>query len=124
SALTVLACFIVIGLLDTVHFRPLLPDSPHQGVQKIYSTEVLSLLDVWLKPLREQVEKTYSAPLSAHLYAKETIETADGGQVREFPRLIYGGAQLQDPESELLADVWSRALLGAGSGLILWIVAM
>lgn len=124
SALTVLACFIVIGLLDTVHFRPLLPDSPHQSVQKIYSTEVLSLLDVWLKPLREQVEKTYSAPLSAHLYAKETIETADGGQVREFPRLIYGGAQLQDPESELLADVWSRALLGAGSGLILWIVAM
>lgn len=124
SALTVLTCFIIIGLLDTIHFRPLLPDSPHQSDQKIYSTEVLSLLDVGLKSLREQVEKTYSAPLSAHLYAKETIETANGGQIREFPRLIYGGVHLQDPDSELFTDVWSRALLGAGSGLLLWIAVM
>ncbi|MCC7135106.1 MAG: ABC transporter permease [Nitrosomonas sp.] len=124
SALTVLTCFVIIGLLDTIHFRPLLPDSPYQGDQKIYSTEVLSLLDVGLKPLREQVEKTYSAPLSAHLYAKETIETDNGGQIREFPRLVYGGAQLQNPESELLADVWSRTLLGATGGLIVWTAVM
>lgn len=124
SALTVLVCFIMIGLLDTVHFRPQLPDSLHQSEQKIYSSEVLSLLDIGLKPIRERVEKTYSAPLSAYLYAKETIEAADGRQVREFPRLMHGGAHLRDPESELLKDVWSRALLGAGGGLILWAGAM
>ncbi len=124
SALTVLSCFIMIGLLDTVHFRPLLQDSSQQRDQKIYSTEVFSLLDVWLKPLREQVEKTYSAPLSAHLYAKETIEMADGSQVRDFLRLTYGGAHLQDPQSELVTDVWSRALMGGGGGLLLWAAVM
>ncbi|MDT8363807.1 MAG: ABC transporter permease [Nitrosomonas sp.] len=124
SALTVLLTLIMIGLLDTVHFRPLLPDSLRQGEEKIYSTEVFSLLDVWLKPLREQVEKTYSAPLSAYLYAKETIEITDGDQIREFPRLVYGGSHLQDPESERMADIRLRALLGVGGGLLLWAIVM
>ena len=41
-------------------------------------------------------EKTYSAPLATRLYAKEQIETPDGKQVRDYPRLRHGGAHLED----------------------------
>ena len=71
-------------------------------------------------PLRTRVEKTYSAPFAAYLYAKETVELPDGGQGREFPRLKFGGAHLQDPETQLVGDVVWRAALGGGLGLLLW----
>ena len=77
SAFTVLIFFLGIGFLDTIHFRPALENTTQQG-EKIYSVDVLSLLDLLVTPLRTQVEKTYSAPLAAHLYAKETVELADG----------------------------------------------
>lgn len=120
SALTVLLCFLFIGLLDTVHFRPALEQSLHGGEDRVYSAEVLSLLDVLLGPLRLHMEKTYSAPLSAHLYAKETIETSDGKQIRDFARLTYGGAHLSDPDTELAPDVFWRAMSGFGGGLLVW----
>jgi peptide/nickel transport system permease protein len=125
AALTVLVFFIVIGLLDTVHLRPATEsgNGNNGSVQKTaYSVEVLSLLDVIAAPLRTRVEKTYSAPFAAHLYARETVDLPDGGQTREFPRLRYGGAHLQDPEIELMQDILARAAAGAGGGLLLWYV--
>ncbi|CAD86391.1 appC; oligopeptide ABC transporter [Nitrosomonas europaea ATCC 19718] len=122
SALTILLCFILIGLLDTVHFRPVLEQSVRSSDGKqLYSAEVLSLLDLLAAPLRLQTEKTYSAPLSAHLYAKETITTPDGNQIRDFARLVHGGAHLQYPEMELVEDILWRSASGAGAGLLIWI---
>ncbi|HEX8874050.1 MAG TPA: ABC transporter permease, partial [Nitrosospira sp.] len=118
AALTILMFFIVIGLLDTVHMRPAVIDN--ETAQKTYSVEVLSLLDVIAAPLRTQVEKTYSSPFAAHLYAKETVDLPDGGQAREFPRLKFGAAHLQDPEVQLVEDVIWRAAGGGGLGLLLW----
>ncbi|MDE2365439.1 MAG: ABC transporter permease [Betaproteobacteria bacterium] len=118
AALTILMFFIVIGLLDTVHMRPAVIDN--ETAQKTYSVEVLSLLDVIAAPLRTQVEKTYSSPFAAHLYAKETVDLPDGGQAREFPRLKFGAAHLQDPEVQLVDDVIWRAARGGGLGLLLW----
>lgn len=124
AALTVLVFFIVIGLLDTVHFRPATGSgNGNSAVQETaYSVEVLSLLDIIAAPLRTRVEKTYSAPFAAHLYARETIDLPGGGQTREFPRLKYGGAHLQDPEIELMPDILAKAAAGAGGGLLLWCV--
>lgn len=120
AALTVLVFFIAIGLLDTVHIRPAVENSNSSNGEKAYSVEVLSLLDLVAAPLRTRVEKTYSAPFAAFLYARETTELPDGRQVREFPRLQFGGAHLQDPESELAADVAWKAGVGGGLGLLLW----
>lgn len=120
SALTILLCFILIGLLDTVHLRPLLEQSVHGGEKQLYSAEVLSLLDLLATPLRTQTEKTYSAPLSAYLYAKETITAPDGNQIRDFARLVYGGAHLHHPETELVSDVLWRAVSGICAGLLIW----
>ena len=83
AALTILIFFIVIGLLDTVHLRPAL--SNNGPSEKGYSVEVLSLLDVIAEPLRTRVEKTYSAPFAAYLYAKETVDLPDGGQDGNSP---------------------------------------
>ena len=118
AAATVLLFFVVIGLLDTIHMRPTVNNG---GVgEKARSVEVLSLLDIIARPLKTRVEKTYSAPFAAYLYAKETIELPDGSEAREFPRLGFGAAHLVDPKVELSGDVASRGLLGAGLGLLLW----
>ena len=50
----------------------------------------------------------------------ETIELADGAQVREFPRLQFGGAHLQDPATQLTNDVAERAATGLALGLLSW----
>lgn len=123
SALTVLVFFIAIGLLDSVHLRPAVENSNSNG-EKAYSVEVLSLLDVIATPLRTRVEKTYSAPFAAYLYARETVELPDGTQLREYPRLKFGGAHLQDPETQLAADVAWRAAAGASLGFLLWCVVV
>ncbi len=119
AAATVLALFVVIGLADSVHYRSAI--GAKDG-RTIYSVEVLSLFDAVAAPLRLRREKTYSAPLAAHLYAREAIELPDGRQVREFPRLKHGGAHLPDPEADRLPDIVRRALLGGAAGALLWIV--
>ena len=113
-----LACFLVIGLADSFHFRQRLEGA--SADQRAYSPEVLSVLDLSLRHLRERREKTYSAPLATRLYAKELIEV-DGRPLREFPRLQHGGAHLDD-EGEKLRDVFARigtGLLGASLAAIL-----
>lgn len=123
ASLTVLLLFLLIGLLDTIHFRPALEQTQHNG-EVNYSVEVLSVLDVIVAPLRLQVEKTYSAPLATHLYTKETVELPNGQQVRSFARLQYGGAHLRNPETEHTTDILIRAVRGAGYGLAFWCVLL
>ncbi len=119
--LTVLLVFVVAGLLDSVHFRPRLQSSD-ANAKVAYSIEVLSALDLALEPLRTRREKTYSAPLATHLYAKETIELPDGGQSRNHPRLKYGGAQLEDPERDRDGNIARAALGGIAGGAVTWLL--
>ncbi len=121
-ALTVLILFISIGLLDTVHFRSAVENSGNINIEKVYDVQVLSLFDVIATPLRTRVEKTYSAPFATHLYTRETIELSEGRQVREFPRLKFGGAHLHNPETQFTTDVTWRTVAGVGLGLFVWCV--
>ena len=117
AAAVVLAVFVVIGLLDSLHYRPALAMKAGQPVQ--YGVEVLSALDAMLPQLRTHKEKTYSAPLATHLYAKETIALANGSTVRDYPRLKYGGAQLADPHTQWMRDIVQRIAWGVIEGLAL-----
>lgn len=119
SAATLLAMFVLVGLLDSVHYRSTLP--PQDG-KVVYSTEVRSLLDRIAEPLRATRERTYSAPLATHLYAKETVQRPDGSEAREFPRLRHGGAHLADPAADWSRDIAVRALRGLALALLLWFV--
>jgi peptide/nickel transport system permease protein len=103
----ILACFVVIGFADSLHYRSRLAQA---GSAVSYSPEVLSVLDFALTHLRERRERTYSAPLATRLYSKEQMQV-DGKTVRDFPRLAYGGAHLKD-EAEQPRDV--AACIGLG----------
>jgi len=121
ASLVVLAMFVIVGLLDSVHFRPRLTGQP-PGAQAAYAVDVLSLLDVLCDPLRQRREKTYSAPLATGLYARETVELPDGRQVREYPRLSHGGAHLKNPQEDFALDVARRTAAGVAGGVVSWIV--
>jgi len=118
AALVVLAAFIAVGLLDSLHYRPQLEGQDRKG-EPVYGVEVLSALDRLLMPLKTRSERTYSAPLATRSFAKETVEMPGGGVTREFPRLRYGGAHLKD-ESAHAADVALTVLRGIALGVIGW----
>jgi peptide/nickel transport system permease protein len=119
----VLACFIAVGLLDSLHYRPKLPQKD-PAAPVAYSVQVDSALDRVLTPLRTRLEKTYSAPLATRLYQKESVEQADGSTVREFPRLAHGGRHLKD-ESNWGTDVALRIAIGlAGAGIVWWLAVL
>jgi peptide/nickel transport system permease protein len=117
GALVVLSVYVVIGLLDSIHYRPQ-PDGNGNGG----SAQVLSLFDNLVTSLRVRQEKTYSAPLATHLYAKENIEQPDGGTLRDYPRLKHGGAHLEDPQADWAGDVARLSLLGLAEGVVAWLL--
>lgn len=115
-SMLVLSLFVVIGLLDSLHYRVALPANGNGNGQTVYAAEVLSVFDLMVGDLRSQTEKTYSAPLAVYLYAKESMEMSDGSTLRDYPRLKYGGAHLQDPLIEHTGDIIKRSLYGVFSG--------
>lgn len=119
AAMVVLLAYGTIGVMDSLHFRLPLQDQGHSG-QRYYSAQVLSLFDVVAAPLREHVEKTYSAPFATHLYGKEAIERPDGKIAWGYPRLKYGGAGLADPARDRLPDILHTGLAAAAKAALLW----
>ena len=113
SALVILSTFLAIAALDSIHFRPLLPPAPGAAANAApaYSTRTFSVLDQLLMTQIEGTEKTYSAPLSYRQFTKESMEV-DGKPVRDYPRLVFGGAHLQDPQAEWIGDLLMRSLRG------------
>lgn len=104
ASAVVLLLFVLLGMLDSLHFHPRLSGTGLKGDSR-YATEVQSVLDWIAGPLRTNVEKTYSAPFATHLYAKETIQKSDGREVREYPRLDHAGTHLQDAHRDRCRDI-------------------
>ncbi len=119
-SLVILLVFLFIAVLDSIRFPP--AASAGRNGEAQYRNEPVSLLDRWLAPIKSRVEKTYSAPLSAYAYAKETIRQPDGSERWDFPRLRYGGAHLADPERDKPADILWTGAQGLGEGLVVWLV--
>jgi peptide/nickel transport system permease protein len=118
SALTVFIFFVGIGVLDSIHYRPAL--AAKDG-RVIYAVEVLSIFDKLAGHLRDRRATTYSAPLATHRFTKELVELPGGHQVREYPRLTYGGAHLKDPATDWAGDVAMRALAGGAFSVVAWL---
>lgn len=112
AAATLLLAFVVVALLDSLHYRERLP-----GDKETYAVEVRSALDALLTDLRTRTEKTYSAPLATHSFAKETLD----GEGRDFPRLKHGGAHLGEDLSGYRDDILHRTVRGLGLGLVAWL---
>jgi len=109
----VLGFFLLVALTDSIHYRQALPSAPGQATQ--YSSEAISILDEILQPLATARERSYSEPLSAVAFRKETFER-DGVSVRDYPRLRFGGKHLEQPELQLSADISQRTAVALAWG--------
>ena len=121
ASLTVLALFLLVGVVDSLHYRERLAPAGGSGDRAQLSTEVRSALDALAAPLRTRVEKTYSAPLAYQLFTKQTLEGPDGTQRREFPRLKFGGSGLKYPEDDQTGDILGRIGIGLASAAVGWV---
>jgi peptide/nickel transport system permease protein len=114
AAATVLALFVIVGIVDSFHYRPLLPSAP--GAAPAYAPETKSLLDALLARIAEGKERSYSAPLAWHAHEKEAV-TANGRTERVYPRLVNAATHLANPEQDWTGDVTRRVVSGAAFGL-------
>ena len=119
----ILLGYLLIGVLDSISWRD--PLFNQEGVltrsengRVVYKPRSLSLLDRLCTPLRERTEKTYSAPLATHLYAKSTVQMPDGRTARDYPSLAYPRTHLLGTD-KVGSDVFYRALKGIRTGLII-----
>lgn len=121
-AATVLACFALIGLLDSFHYQLVDPSSQHSE-QVQYQPKIYSLLDAVLHPLGSVSERSYSAPLAIYSQAKETVTLADGTVKRIPVRLRHAGQHLNHPKQH---GVDIALLVGKGlfAGVMLWLGLM
>jgi peptide/nickel transport system permease protein len=111
-SLVVLVFFVLIGLLDSVHFK-------QQGA----GNEIISALDYWATPLREHGEKTYSAPFATHLFSKEMMTQDDGSMQWGYPRLQFGGKHLLN-DSDKIPDILQKVAVGFVEGVGLFAMMM
>ena len=117
SSVVLLLC-LVITLLDSLHYRALLPAAAGaQGQGPAYDVRTRSVLDHLLSALVDSREATYSRPLAFVGFTKESLEI-DGQLRRVAPRLVHGGAHLKDPQNEWAADLLRRAALGLVQGAL------
>ena len=118
SSIILLLC-LGVTLLDSVHFRPLLPPAPGvKDAAPAYDSRTRSLLDVMLADLLAARESTYSRPLAHVGFTKESL-LVEGEVRRVAPRLAFGGSHLSAPEQQWLGDVAVRASQGLFIGFLL-----
>lgn len=112
----VMALFLLVTLVDSLHLRRALPTT-NGGT--VYDTRTLSLLDLLLERQIEMREVSYSVPLDTHGFNKESIVDAQGEVRRDYPRLQFGGAHLKEPATQWADDVAARTGAGLIGGLVL-----
>ena len=133
ASAVILVAFTIIGVLDSLHYRPLLdkPSAPAPAAAKDtkdakaappaalsrYAPVVRSVLELMLVGVNLEGERTYSSPLATHAFVKENREE-NGKTIRDYPRLKKGGAHLKNPEADWAGDVTMRVGIGLVYGLI------
>jgi peptide/nickel transport system permease protein len=117
SSVVLIACLLVT-LLDSVHFRSLLPPTagaPQQAAA--YDTRTRSVLDALLAGLIASRESTYSLPLACVSFTKDSVDV--GGRIeRVAPRLKFACTHLKDPAAERGPDLALRILAGLAIGAV------
>jgi len=97
AAGVLMVLFFAIGLLDSIHYRPVLPASVHSNSQTVhYAPFVRSALDEVLGWVHlDSKERSYSSPFARTLFFKET-QLIDGEPVRDFPPLVHAAHDITD----------------------------
>ena len=120
-ALVVLLSFILVGLLDSIHFRGA-SAGENEPAQNPDAGQIISVLDWLLSDPRHHVEKTYSTPFALHAYQEESImDLANGQSIRVYPRLKYAGTHLQG-DYERIGDISKRLCFAIVGSLLVWVL--
>jgi len=124
-SIMILSTYVLIGLLDSIHFRQALPptDTVENHV-KHYAPEVITVLDIVLNPIRNQHEKTYSGPLASHSFVREMQQDTAGNINYDYPRLTFGGAHLeasQNKNTDIYHTIINSSAMAFGIWLLLFI---
>ena len=107
SSFLVILAYVLLALLDSMHFRQALPPLEGQEQEKVYySNEITSVLDLVLGEISDNVERTYSAPFSLKSYSKMFMENEQGETIRDFPPLSYAGQHLENTDNHLNDILW------------------
>ena len=114
----VIAAYILVALLDSVHFRRALPPVEGQASTVVaYDNRVSSVLDLMLGQMSEWHERTYSAPFALKSFEKQNMKDEAGNDIRDYPPLKHAGVHLEDP-SQRAGDIAQRSLVGLAWGLL------
>ncbi|HCT99974.1 MAG TPA: peptide ABC transporter permease [Methylococcaceae bacterium] len=116
ASLVVLVFFMVIGLLDSLHFK--------QRGETPAHNDVISVLDYIATPLREQGEKTYSSPFATTLYNKEMIIESNTPPTWDYPPLHFGGQHLRNTTTQKHSDIMQKAAIGFLQGMGVFMLLM
>lgn len=102
SAGIILLFFLLIGIMDSIHYRTANADS-EQGQ---------SVLDYVLAPIGSTYEKTYSAPLSLTSFVTDT-QLIDGVATQVYPRLSYIPEHIKTTQDKmnLIQSILIKSLL-------------
>lgn len=120
-SLSVLLMFLLIGLLDSTRLQ--LATSNDAGEPNGH-TEIISVLDILLSPIRTRYEKTYSAPFAHTAYAKEMVLDDSGHKQWIYPRLQFAGTHLAEPNHQKVHDISIKSLKGLGQGVLVWLACV
>ncbi|MBL4621391.1 MAG: ABC transporter permease [Immundisolibacteraceae bacterium] len=116
AAFILLMIYLLIALIDSIHYRPLITNHTNSGDLQYAASEV-SVLDQLLMPLSQAQERSYSAPLAFKAFSKQQISTSSGAK-RVYARLEHGGTGLEH-EQDHLTDLLTRTGKGIGLSLLM-----
>ncbi len=113
----VIAFYILVALLDSLHFRDSLESVEGQASDKVYyGNTVRSALDTVLGDMSTVHERTYSAPFALNSFEKVNLRDDQGVSYRDFPALEHAGVHLASPEDKA-GDIVIQSLIGLLIGL-------
>lgn len=115
-AFVLLMAYLSIALMDSIRWRDAIETKT--SAETIYSPQALSILDRVFFDLKENKEKTFSAPMSSKQFTKELIENADGTSKRDYPNLKYPGEHLLGTD-KVGNDVLFLSLKGVRTGVVI-----
>jgi len=114
----ILVCYVIVGVMDSIHFRLALSDNDKVSTVQHYSTEVITVLDVLVMPLRQQLEKTYSSPFATRLFVREMQPSEDGTIDFDYARLVHAGTHLEN-EQDKWADIQSTIIKSSMASVLM-----
>ncbi|HEV8078138.1 MAG TPA: ABC transporter permease [Marinobacter sp.] len=96
---TIIATYILVALLDSLHFRKALENPAGAVSQEVfYDNKVTSVFDVLTGGMGERFERTYSSPFALQSFEKENLQDAEGNDIRDYPPLRHAGQHLAHPD--------------------------